>query len=288
MPISANFVCLLGREDPLGDLSRRVPQARQGGRRQQVARRPQHLRRRRPTRSAEAYVQKPAKPCDWYYDYMFQVYSRGMKAPPAGASGPKRRRRASPTRCVRDNFVIYGSSRRRWRASCSPSGTKSARSERWMMTAHDWSDKAIMRRSMELLANDVMPRVNAGAECDTSGVKPCPAETAMTEPTVLKPGRLWWNWFGEQYSSRATRCARAPKRRCARRCWRRAGSACRCGRAARAIPTPRWCRRRACISTSTISGRSSRSTRRAAGHDPAGHAGRRGQPLSAHAGHVAQ
>lgn len=21
----------------------------------------------------------------------------------------------------------------------------------------------------------------------------------MTEPTVLKPGRLWWNWFGEQY-----------------------------------------------------------------------------------------
>ena len=29
------------------------------------------------------------------------------------------------------------------------------------MTAHDWTDKAAMRRSMELLATEVMPRVNA-------------------------------------------------------------------------------------------------------------------------------
>ena len=61
---------------------------------------------------------------------------------------------------VRDNFVIYGSPETvarkilELRDEVGPFGTL-------MMTAHEWEDKAVMRRSMELLANRVMPMVNA-------------------------------------------------------------------------------------------------------------------------------
>jgi alkanesulfonate monooxygenase SsuD/methylene tetrahydromethanopterin reductase-like flavin-dependent oxidoreductase (luciferase family) len=110
-------------------------------------------------KEAEAYVQKPGGAYDWYYDYMFQVYSR-MKAPGLLAPRPDTPPESITHQMVRDNFVICGSpdtvTRKllALRDEVGPFGTL-------MMTAHDWSDKAIMRRSMELLANDVMPRVNA-------------------------------------------------------------------------------------------------------------------------------
>lgn len=61
---------------------------------------------------------------------------------------------------VRDNFVIYGSPETvarkilAFREEVGPFETL-------MLTAHDWTDKAVMRKSMELLANKVMPIVDA-------------------------------------------------------------------------------------------------------------------------------
>jgi alkanesulfonate monooxygenase SsuD/methylene tetrahydromethanopterin reductase-like flavin-dependent oxidoreductase (luciferase family) len=108
---------------------------------------------------AEAYVQTPGGAYDWYYDYMFQVYQRmgsaGLLAP-----RPDTDPAAITHQMVRDNFVIYGSPQtvaRKILALREEVGPF----ETLLMTAHDWTDKALMRRSMELLAKDVMPRVNA-------------------------------------------------------------------------------------------------------------------------------
>jgi alkanesulfonate monooxygenase SsuD/methylene tetrahydromethanopterin reductase-like flavin-dependent oxidoreductase (luciferase family) len=108
---------------------------------------------------AEKYVKTAGGAYDWYYDYMFQVYARMGSAAllaPKTDTDP-----ATIThQMVRDNFVIYGSPETvarkilELRAEIGPFGTL-------MMTAHDWRDKTVMRRSMELLATDVMPRVNA-------------------------------------------------------------------------------------------------------------------------------
>ncbi|MDX6804830.1 LLM class flavin-dependent oxidoreductase [Terrihabitans rhizophilus] len=108
---------------------------------------------------AEAYVRTAGGAYDWYYDYMFQVYARmgaaGLLAPKVDTDP------ASIThQMVRDNFVIYGSPETvagkilALRDEVGPFETL-------LMTAHDWTDKAVMRKSMELLALDVLPRVNA-------------------------------------------------------------------------------------------------------------------------------
>ncbi len=108
---------------------------------------------------AEAYVRKPGGPFDWYYDYMFQVYKR-MDA--AALLAPTRDTDPSTIThsMVRDNFVICGSPETvarkilAFREEVGPFETL-------MMTAHDWTDKAVMRRSMELLGKTVLPKVNA-------------------------------------------------------------------------------------------------------------------------------
>jgi alkanesulfonate monooxygenase SsuD/methylene tetrahydromethanopterin reductase-like flavin-dependent oxidoreductase (luciferase family) len=106
---------------------------------------------------AEAFVKQPGGAYDWYYDYMFQVYARmdaaALLAPMPGMDA------ASITHVmVRDNFVIHGSPETvarkllTFRKEVGPFGTL-------MMTAHDWTAKASMRKSMELLATKVMPVV---------------------------------------------------------------------------------------------------------------------------------
>ncbi len=108
---------------------------------------------------AEAFVQKKGGAYDWYYDYMFQVYKRMGSA---GLLAPFRDTPAEQIthELVRDNFVIFGSVEtvtRKILALRDEIGPF----ETLLMTAHDWTDKIEMRTSMELLANDVMPRVNA-------------------------------------------------------------------------------------------------------------------------------
>ncbi|MDQ0390263.1 alkanesulfonate monooxygenase SsuD/methylene tetrahydromethanopterin reductase-like flavin-dependent oxidoreductase (luciferase family) [Labrys monachus] len=109
--------------------------------------------------AAEAYVKTPGGAFDWYYDYMFRVYVR------LGAPGLLAPHRDTPPEAithemVRDNFVICGSPKTvaekilKLREEVGPFGTL-------MLTAHDWTDKAVMRKSMELMAKTVMPMVNA-------------------------------------------------------------------------------------------------------------------------------
>lgn len=108
---------------------------------------------------AVTFVKNPGGAYDWYYDYMFQVYERmgsaGLLAPWQGID-PKE----ITHDMVRDHFVIFGSpatvARKilALREEVGPFGTL-------MMTAHDWTEKAAMRRSMQLLAQEVMPAVNA-------------------------------------------------------------------------------------------------------------------------------
>lgn len=109
--------------------------------------------------AAERYVKKNGGAYDWYYDYMFKVYDRmgsGALLAPFRDTDPA----TINHEMVRDNFVIYGSPETvarkilELRDEVGPFGTL-------MMTAHEWEDKAVMRRSMELLANRVMPMVNA-------------------------------------------------------------------------------------------------------------------------------
>ncbi len=108
---------------------------------------------------AEAYVRKPGGAYDWYYDYMFQVYER-LGAPGLLAPFPDTPVETITHAMVRDNFVIYGSPKTvarkilEFRDEVGPFETL-------LSTAHDWTDKAVMRKSMELLAKTVMPMVNA-------------------------------------------------------------------------------------------------------------------------------
>lgn len=108
---------------------------------------------------AEAIVKTPGGAYDWYYDYMFQVYDRmgaaALLSPWQGIDPG-----AITHELVRDHFVIYGSPETvaakilALRDEVGPFGTL-------MMTAHDWTEKAAMRKSMQLLALEVMPRVRA-------------------------------------------------------------------------------------------------------------------------------
>jgi alkanesulfonate monooxygenase SsuD/methylene tetrahydromethanopterin reductase-like flavin-dependent oxidoreductase (luciferase family) len=108
--------------------------------------------------AAEAFVKIPGGAFDWYYDYMFRVYQR------LGAPGLLAPHRDTPPETithemVRDSFVIHGSpttvARKilELREEVGPFGTL-------LLTAHEWTDKAMMRKSMELLAKTVMPMVN--------------------------------------------------------------------------------------------------------------------------------
>jgi alkanesulfonate monooxygenase SsuD/methylene tetrahydromethanopterin reductase-like flavin-dependent oxidoreductase (luciferase family) len=108
---------------------------------------------------AESYVKKPGGTMSWYFDYLLRIYKRG------NVTAPVRVRSDDDPTTVnftdqRDNFVIYGSAETvarkvlELRDFIGPFGTL-------MMAAHDWEDKPIMKRSMELMATKVMPMVNA-------------------------------------------------------------------------------------------------------------------------------
>ncbi|CCV15335.1 LLM class flavin-dependent oxidoreductase [Mesorhizobium sp. STM 4661] len=109
--------------------------------------------------AAEAYVKTPNGAYDWYYDYMFTVYQR-LGAAKLLAPTPGMDESEITYEKVRDSFVICGSPETvarkilELRDEVGPFGTL-------LMTAHDCKDKAVMHKSMELLAAKVMPAVNA-------------------------------------------------------------------------------------------------------------------------------
>lgn len=115
--------------------------------------------------AAEAYVKTPGGAYDWYYDYMFQVYKR-LGAAALLAPQPDTPEADITHQLVRDSFVIHGSPEtvaRKILALREEVGPF----ERLLMTAHDGKDKAIMHKSMELLAKKVMPMVNAALGAKT-------------------------------------------------------------------------------------------------------------------------
>jgi len=115
--------------------------------------------------AADAYVKTPGGAYDWYYDYMFQVYKR-LGAAALLAPKPDTPEADITHQMVRDSFVIHGSPEtvaRKILALREEVGPF----ERLLMTAHDGKDKAIMHKSMELLAKKVMPMVNASLGAKT-------------------------------------------------------------------------------------------------------------------------
>ncbi|MFO1350836.1 MAG: LLM class flavin-dependent oxidoreductase [Gammaproteobacteria bacterium] len=107
---------------------------------------------------AEEFVKQPNGAFDYYYKYLFTIFERAhMKSAFVTEKG------ADPGLLtherLRDKLVMRGSPKTvadqilAFRDEVGPFGTL-------VMTAHDWTDKAKMKRSMELMANEVMPRVN--------------------------------------------------------------------------------------------------------------------------------
>ena len=108
--------------------------------------------------AAETYARTPGGPIDYYYDYLFQIFDRSnYKAPFVANVGDDPE--ALTPQGVRDACVIAGSpdtvARRilELREEVGHFGTL-------LIAAHDWVDKARMKNSMRLMAEEVMPRVN--------------------------------------------------------------------------------------------------------------------------------
>ena len=109
--------------------------------------------------AAEAFVKKADDSTDWYFSYLFRIFERAeMKGPFVVNQGDDPA--ALTHEAIRDNYTIYGSPETvaekilALRDEIGHFGTL-------MLTAQDWTDKERMKRSMSLLAEEVMPKVNA-------------------------------------------------------------------------------------------------------------------------------
>ena len=109
--------------------------------------------------AAEAFVKRAGASTDHYFHYLFQLFDRGdMKGPFVVNQGDDPA--ALGHEALRDNFTIHGSPETvaekvlALRDEVGHFGTL-------MLTAQDWTDKQRMQRSMRLLAEEVMPTVNA-------------------------------------------------------------------------------------------------------------------------------
>jgi len=108
---------------------------------------------------AEAMVKQDGGTFDWYFDYLWRIYDRGNTKAMVVANEGDDPALLKHTE-MRDNFVIYGSPETvtrkllAFREKTGPFGTL-------LMAAHDWENKAAMKRSMELMAKEVMPAINA-------------------------------------------------------------------------------------------------------------------------------
>ena len=108
---------------------------------------------------AEAFVKRADGAYDFYFKYLYTLFDRGdVKAGFVVNKGddPNALRHED----LRDHFTIYGSPETvakkilALRETIGPFGTL-------LYAAHDWIEKAPMKESMRLMAEEVMPRVNA-------------------------------------------------------------------------------------------------------------------------------
>lgn len=107
---------------------------------------------------AEAFVKQQRGSFDWYYEYLYKIFERAkMKGPFVVNQGDDPE--ALTHEALRDNYSIYGSPDTvvekilEFREQVGHFGTL-------MHVAQDWTDKAVMKNSMALLANEVMPKLN--------------------------------------------------------------------------------------------------------------------------------
>jgi alkanesulfonate monooxygenase SsuD/methylene tetrahydromethanopterin reductase-like flavin-dependent oxidoreductase (luciferase family) len=107
---------------------------------------------------AEAFVTKSNGAYDYYYQYLFKIFDRSnYKAPFVANAGDDPN--TLTAEAVRDACVIHGSPETvarkilALREKIGDFGTL-------LYAAHDWLDKANMKKSMTLMAEQVMPRIN--------------------------------------------------------------------------------------------------------------------------------
>ena len=110
---------------------------------------------------AEEFVMRPGGSFDWYFDYLFRIFDRaGMRA--LAAPTPGADTGALTHRDLVDALVIRGSPGTvterllAFREEAGPFGHLA-------MTAHDWTDKRALPRSMELMAAEVLPALTRAA-----------------------------------------------------------------------------------------------------------------------------
>jgi alkanesulfonate monooxygenase SsuD/methylene tetrahydromethanopterin reductase-like flavin-dependent oxidoreductase (luciferase family) len=118
---------------------------------------------------AERFVAEAGSPFDFYFKYLFGLFDKaGVKG--GFVAKPGDDANALRYEDMRDNFVIAGSPRTvaekiaQLREDVGSFGTL-------LYAAHDWSDKARMTASMELMAREVMPLINAGSSAGAASAE---------------------------------------------------------------------------------------------------------------------
>ena len=107
---------------------------------------------------AEAFVKAKGSPFDFYFNYLWGLFHRSNAKGPFVVN-PGDDPEALEYHHMRDNFVIHGSPATvaekimAFRDEVGPFGTI-------LYAAHDWTDKARMKNSMRLMAEEVMPALN--------------------------------------------------------------------------------------------------------------------------------
>ena len=108
--------------------------------------------------AADAFTKTGGGPMDYYYEYLYAIFDRSnFKAPFVANAGDDPEELTHEK--VRDACVIHGSPETvaekilALRDEVGHFGTL-------LYAAHDWTDKARMKNSMRLMAEEVMPRIN--------------------------------------------------------------------------------------------------------------------------------
>jgi alkanesulfonate monooxygenase SsuD/methylene tetrahydromethanopterin reductase-like flavin-dependent oxidoreductase (luciferase family) len=107
---------------------------------------------------AEKFVMNPGGSFMHYYEYLFDIFERSDLKPAFVAKLGDDANELTANGMV-DSFVIRGDAQTvtnqllEFHNQVGGFGTL-------LMTAHDWTDKARMRQSMELMATEVMPSIN--------------------------------------------------------------------------------------------------------------------------------
>ena len=108
---------------------------------------------------AENFVLDPQHSYMQYYKYLFGIFVRARMKAPFVINPNDDPAELTPEDMV-DAYVIRGDAKSvadqiiQFRKNVGPFGTL-------LMTAHDWTDKKKIKRSMELMAQEVLPKINS-------------------------------------------------------------------------------------------------------------------------------